>query len=111
MAATPAVQNDWQVAILGPELCGNPTIVHERQQLLSGLLAGEPTAASFVGLLLVFRAARAEKMPMLVKDLGEAYYHWQPRNTNRPSELEKFLAVWLSRACHKAGISNTIELS
>ena len=88
MTATSAVQYDWQAAILGPELCGNPTIAHERQQLLSGLLAGEPAATSLVGLLLVFRAARAEKMPMLVRDLGEAYYRWQPRNTNRPSELE-----------------------
>jgi len=110
VAATFAVPDDWQTAILGPELYGNPTIAHERQQLLNGLLVGEPAATLLVGLLLVFRAATAETMPMLLRDLGEAYYRWQPQNTNRQCDMEKFLAVWLSGTCYKAGTANTIEL-
>ena len=109
-ASDSGVHDDWQASILGLELCGNPAIAHERQQLINGLLAGEPAATLLVGLLLVFRAAPADTMPTLLKDLGEAYYRWQPRSTNRPGELEEFLAAWLSRTCHKVGTSNTIEL-
>jgi len=105
-----ANRDDWQVAVLGAEMCADPATVCERQKLLSGLLAGEPTAISLVGLLLVFRAATVEKMPMLLKDLGEAFYRWHPLNTNQPSQLEAFLLSWLSATCHKAGLPNSIGL-
>lgn len=56
-ASDSGVHDDWQASILGLELCGNPAIAHERQQLINGLLAGEPAATLLVGLLLVFRGA------------------------------------------------------
>ena len=71
-----------------PEVCRNAALARPRQQLLAGLLAGEPAAVSLTGLLLVFPAASAEKMPMLLRDIGAAYYRWQPRTSDRPGEME-----------------------
>ena len=78
--------------------------------MLSACSAAIPGASGLVGSLLLFRAAAADKMPPLLKDIGEAFYRWQPRTSNRPSEMEKALVEWLMRACDQAGMANTIEL-
>ena len=82
----------------------------DKNQLLNGVLSGDPGACGLVGSLLLFRSAAADKMPPLLKDIGEAFYRWQPKTSNRPSELEKALVEWLMRACDQAGMANTIEL-
>jgi hypothetical protein len=109
-AAGPAVSGDWQEAVLGPELASNPALGPSRQQLFRGVLSGEQGACGLAGMLLVFRASPAERMPALLKDIGEAYYRWQPRTTSRPTEMEKTLVAWLQRTCTEAGINNVIEL-
>ncbi len=109
-AAGAAVSGDWQEALLGGELAHNPALNLDKNQLLNGVLSGDPGACGLVGSLLLFRSAAADKMPPLLKDIGEAFYRWQPRTSNRPSELEKALVEWLMRACDQAGMANTIEL-
>jgi hypothetical protein len=109
-SADAAVGGDWQEALLGGELAHNPALNLDKNQLLNGVLSGDPGACGFVGSLLLFRAAAADKMPPLLKDIGEAFYRWQPKTSNRPSELEKALVEWLMRACDQAGMANTIEL-
>ncbi len=106
----PAVGGDWQEALLGGELAHNPALNADKNKLLGGVLAGDPGACGLVGSLLLFRAAAADKMPPLLKDIGEAFYRWQPKTSSRPSELEKALTEWLMRACEQAGMANTIEL-
>jgi hypothetical protein len=106
----PADSGDWQVALLGGELAHNPALNLDKNQLLGGVLNGDPGACALVGSLLLFRSAAADKMPPLLKDIGEAFYRWQPKTSNRPSEMEKSLAAWLMRACEQAGMANTIEL-
>lgn len=110
--ATPAGNSDWQRAILGSDLVGNTTLEYHRQQLLSGVLDGNPDAAALVGQLLVFRSAPTEKLPTLVKDLGEAYYRWQPKQRagsgNNP--METALVAWITETLQDAGIPNSIEL-
>ena len=71
---------------------------------------GEPAACAWSGQLLVFRSSPAEKMPALLKEIGEAYYRWSPRSGGRADEMENALVAWLQRACEQAGMSNTIEL-
>ena len=95
---------------MGGELANNPGLNLDRNQLLNGVLSGDPGASGLVGSLLLFRAAAADKMPPLLKDIGEAFYRWQPRTSGRASELEKALVEWLMRACDQAGMANTIEL-
>ncbi len=109
-SAGPAVGGDWQEALLGGELAHNPALDLDKNKLLKGVLSGDPGACGLVGSLLLFRAAAADKMPPLLKDIGEAFYRWQPKTSNRPSELEKALVEWLVRACDQAGMANTIEL-
>ncbi|MEI8372236.1 MAG: hypothetical protein WCJ35_05280 [Planctomycetota bacterium] len=112
-AAAPAgstVGGDWQEALLGGELAHNPALNLDKNQLLNGVLSGDPGACGLVGSFLLFRSAAADKMPPLLKDIGEAFYRWQPKTFNRPSELEKALVEWLMRACDQAGMANTIEL-
>jgi len=107
---SPAGNSDWQRAILGKQLAGVSELAYQRQQLLDGVLAGEKAACALVGQLLVFRSAAAEKMPPLLKEIGEAYYRWQPKAEPGSNPMEEALAGWLKRTCDEAGIGNTIEL-
>jgi len=109
-AAEPAVGGDWQEALLGGELAHNPALKADKNRLLSGVLSGDPGACGLVGSLLQFRAAAADRMPPLLKDIGEAFYRWQPKTSSKPSELEKALVQCLMRACDQASMANTIEL-
>jgi len=108
IAETPA--GDWQRAILGRELGEQPGLDSQRQQLFAALLRGEPAACGLAGQLLVFQSASAERMPPLLKDIGEAYYRWQPKTEPQPSVFEQALVRSLQRTCEAAGIANTIEL-
>ncbi len=109
-AATPAGSLDWQKAILGPVLAEDPTLDFHRQELLNGVLAGQAGACALAGQLLVFQSSPAEKMPPLLKEIGEAFYRWQPKDKPGTSKLEEALIRWLKRACEDAGIGNSIEL-
>jgi hypothetical protein len=106
----PAGNAEWQRAILGPELAANPALALARQQLLDGALSGDAAACSFAGQMLVFQSAVPEKMPPLLKEIGEAFYRWQPKTRAGASKIEEALVGWLQRACDDAGIPNTIEL-
>jgi hypothetical protein len=101
---------DWQQVILGRELAEHPGLVSERQQFFAGMVRGDPSACGLAGQLLIFQSASAERMPPLLKDVGEAYYRWQPKTQSRPGVLEQALVRALQRACEAAGIANTIEL-
>ncbi|MGA2034717.1 MAG: hypothetical protein ABSG68_20915, partial [Thermoguttaceae bacterium] len=104
------LSGDWQQAILGADLADDARLDRQRQQLLGDFLAHEPSASALVGNLLVFRASAPEKMPTLLKDIGEAYYRWQPKTTDAADALESALVQCLGRACDAAGISNIIEV-
>jgi hypothetical protein len=108
--AMPASSSDWLRAILGPMLANDPSLVSQRRQFADDVLSDNPGACSLAGQLLVFQSASPEKMPTLLRDIGEAYYRWQPKAAPGNSPLEEALAAWLQRACDNAGISNSIEL-
>jgi len=106
----PAVSGDWQTALLGRDLSENPNLEFHRQRLFAGLLENEPAACSLVGQLLVFRSALVEKMPPLLKEIGEAYYRWQPKTAAGHDAMEEALVGWIRSTMQEAGIGNTIEL-
>lgn len=101
---------DWEQAVLGRDLAAHPALGFQRHQLLSGVLEGNAAACALAGQLLVFRSSPAERLPPLLKDLGEAYYRWQPKTRPGNNPFEESLAGWLQRACEAAGLHNTIEL-
>ncbi|MEE8451765.1 MAG: hypothetical protein V3R99_07610 [Thermoguttaceae bacterium] len=108
--ATPAGMLDWQYALLGSDLAEISGLEIHRQQLLEGVLQGNEGACALVGQLLCFRSAMTDKMPPLLKDLGEAYYRWAPKTRPGSDPMETALAGWLKETMQDAGIANTIEL-
>jgi hypothetical protein len=100
----------WEEAILGPDLAAVAAIAPARQQLIGGVLSGDPAARALSGQLLLFRSAPVERLAPLLKDVGEAYYRWQPKTKAVSNPVEEALAAWLQRTCEAAGIHNSIEL-
>jgi hypothetical protein len=100
---------DLERAILGPDMQGNPALNVYRQQLMHGVLSGEPAACGLAGQLLVFQSATAERLPQLLKEIGEAFYRWMPRSQPGTSPMEQSLILWLQKRCETVGIANTIE--
>jgi hypothetical protein len=108
--AMPATSDDWLRAILGPMLANDPSLESDRRQFADDVLSDNPGACSLAGQLLVFQSASPERMPALLRDIGEAYYRWQPKRDPVNTSMEEALAAWLQRACDNAGISNSIAL-
>ncbi len=106
----PATHAEWERAVVGPALAADPALAFQREQLIRGVLEGEGGACALAGQLLVFQSAPPERLPQLLKDVGEAFYRWQPRTSHHANPLEEALADWLQRTCETAGMNNTIEL-
>jgi len=101
---------DWQVAIFGPEMSADPVLENYRRHLLEGMITGDEGARTFAGQLLVFRSARTDALPQMLKLLGEAFYTWLPKTTQDPNPMEQALVRWVNDYCYNAGIGNTIEV-
>jgi len=108
--AAPPSSAQWEQVVVGPALAANPALAFQRRQLLDGVLEGQAGACALAGQLLVFQSAPPERLPQLLKDIGEAFYRWQPKATPGNNPMEEALADWLQRSCETAGINNTIEL-
>lgn len=100
----------WEKAVLGPDMAAQPALAFQRNQLLNGVLEGNAAACALAGQLLVFQSAAAERVPPLLKEIGEAYYRWQPKTRSGNSPFEESLARWLQKTCEAAGLHNTIDL-
>lgn len=101
---------DLQVLILGPALTANGSLEERRQQLMSGLISGDAAALTLCGAIMLFRGANQERMPQLLKDIGDAWYAWSPETAHGDDEFRDELRGWLQRACAEAGVPNMIEL-
>ena len=87
-----------------------PELAGMRQQFLMDVLRNHAGAVALAGQLFLFHSSPVERLPQLLKEIGEAYYRWQPKSQPGESPVEKALAAWLQKACEDAGIHNTIEL-
>lgn len=93
------------------EMALDLSIENERQYLLQGILAHDPASCYFGGILMMFQASNPEKMVLLLKDVGEAFYRWA--NAIPGYNMEQFegvLANWAQYLCESAGLPNRIEL-
>lgn len=96
--------------LFGLDLAANQTLSPERQSLLQGLYAGQREAMTLLGQILIFRGATPDRMPGLLKDIGEAYYRWRPDSSSGHDAFRDELTGWLQRKCDEAGVPNAIEL-
>ncbi len=100
----------WGRVILGDELWFNPDIEADRHRLIEGFLSRDPAVCALAASLLLFQSAPAERIPLLIKDLGEAYYRWQPRVSDPVMPFESALSSWVIKTSESAGVRNRIEL-
>jgi hypothetical protein len=100
---------DWESLLLGPELASQDELEIDRQELLTDARQGDPAAWALLGQLLVFRAANSDRLPVLLKDIGEAYYRWRP-SAGAGDPFQDSLISWLQQTCASGGLANTIEL-
>lgn len=107
---TVAFSHDWERAILGDALASDPMLTFQRQQLVAGILDGDAGACALAGQLLIFQSSAPERLPQLLKDIGEAYYRWQPKISHGVSPMEEALVAWLQKKCEAAKINNVIEV-
>ncbi|MEE2707517.1 MAG: hypothetical protein VX988_10720, partial [Planctomycetota bacterium] len=101
---------NMEQVIFGLDLAANQTLSPERQTLLQGLYAGNADAMTLLGQILIFRGAGADRMPGLLKEVGEAYYRWRSDTTTGQDPFRDELIGWLQRNCDQSGVPNTIEL-
>ncbi|MFP6667263.1 MAG: hypothetical protein VB876_08120 [Pirellulales bacterium] len=101
---------NMEQVIFGLDLAANQTLSPERQTLLQGLYAGNADAMTLLGQILIFRGASADRMPGLLKEVGEAYYRWRSDTTTGQDPFRDELIGWLQRNCDQSGVPNTIEL-
>jgi hypothetical protein len=100
---------DWQRLLLD-DACDAGQAAADLQRLAAGLAREEEAALGLVGRLLTFRASAAEDLPLLLKEIGEAYYRWSARLEREPVELRDALVRRLTDACVRVGLKHRIEL-
>ena len=98
---------NWSQIIFGDQLKANPGLSAFSGALLAQVQANEADAIGLLGYLLAFRAADQERKPKLLKELGEAFYLWQPDGNARWLDP---LIQWAHALLDQAGISNRIEV-
>ncbi len=108
-AAPAAADEEWSAILLGPELAGEDDLAADRERLVDDVRSGDSAACGLVGQLLVFRSAASERLPVLLKDLGEAWYRWRPE-ASVDDAFQDGLIRMLQQTCAAAGLSNRIEL-
>ncbi len=102
-------QSPWEQVVFGQDLAHFESLAPERAALIAGLVAGEGGAMTLAGQLLIFRAAPPERLPGLLKDVGEAFYRWRPGAGDGPDPMRDALIAWLRTKCEAVGVPNTIE--
>jgi len=106
----PKQDSRWNNILFGPDVANNQALTTLRDKVLAGLLGGERNTTGLAGTILLFQAATPDRMPQILKDVGEAYYRWNPRTALGNDSLRNALITWLHRKCESVGVSNTIEI-
>ena len=96
--------------LLGTELANEPAISGDCAGILQDLSQGDQPATELVGQLMIFRSAAPDRMAKLLKEVGEAYFRWQPYTSMGDPPLLVTLVSYLTRICEANGLGNTIKL-
>jgi hypothetical protein len=105
-----ATPGGLEAAVCGESLAADAGLAPARNELISGFLDGDRSAMGLAGQLLLFQSAPAERMPHLLKDVGEAYYRWRPQAAHAADPFQHAMMNWLAQKCEQGGSANRIEL-
>ena len=103
--------NDLMQVLLGAPLAADPALAGDRNALFASLARDDSSSLGLIGRLLMFRAARTEQRPPLLKEIGEAYYQWSNDPNHESTALRDALVRWLVDSCAAVGLGHRIELA
>ena len=99
---------DWSRLIFGEQVGTDPSVGALSGALLTDLRQGDCDAMGLVGLLLVFNSSTSDRKLKMLKDLGEAYYRWNPTGAE---SLRDALITWIHALLEQGGIANRIVVA
>jgi hypothetical protein len=103
----------WRLAALGEELSGDPPCQASCDDLIRDHLGGQAAATSLLGHWMTFRTVTPDRLPPLLRQVGESYYAWRPRvqiATIEDDPMESALVRALHTRCERNGVRNKIEV-
>lgn len=106
---TPPSSDGWEAILLGEELCRHESLTEDRRQLLGDVAASAPSAVALASRLMQVPTASADELPLLAKDVGEAFYRWRRAPSDAEDPFEQALVAFLQRRLEAAGLRNRIE--
>ena len=95
--------------VFGQDFPVHESLVAERQAVLSAAKHGHENAVGLIGQLLIVRSATMDRLPTLLKDVGEAWYRWRGESRD-PDPMRDALIVWLHSRLEAVGLGNRIDL-
>jgi len=96
--------------LLGDELCGDAALAADRSELLAGVQSGDIAAIGLASRLMLVQVAAKAELPPLLKEVGEAYYRWRPKNTDVSDVFEETLVETMHKRIADVGLRNSIEV-
>lgn len=109
VAAQPR-SGELEAIVFGQDLAYHESLPPQRQALLADVRRADENAIGLVGQVLCVRAATMDRLPTLLKDVGEAWFRWRPDQHGAPDPLRDALIAWLHSRLEAVGLGNRIEL-
>lgn len=100
----------WGRVILGEQLSDDQGVAEARDRLLEDALAMNQDAVGLAARLMLAQSAPRDALPPLMKELGEAYYRWNPKTTSSDDPVELALIGWLHKRLSSEGLRNRIDI-
>jgi len=108
--AAPGGGSELEAIVFGQDLAYHESLLPERRTLLAAVHQGDEDALGLVGQLLIVRSATMDRLPGLLKYVGEAWYRWRGEETGAADPLRDAVIVWLHSRLEAVGLGNRIEL-
>jgi hypothetical protein len=99
-----------QIVFAGADFANNQGLLQLREAVVRGMMSGDANSMNLVGQILIFQATSGDRLPLLLKDLGESYYRFNPGTQNGDDPMRESLVSWIHRKCEGSGVANTITL-
>ena len=101
---------ELEAILFGQDLAADASLSAKRQDFLLAMRRGHENAIGLAGQILTIRAATMDRLPTLLKDVGEAWYRWRGDDGGAPDALRDALIAWLHARLDAVGLGNRIEL-